>query len=239
MPVPLHVSLDSLTQDPAYEVRTQRDWHPVRRYVAALKNGDRFPPVVAGRGEKRDLVLLDGHYRLQAFREVGRPKIGVMPTPAPRSLWFAEAVRLNTVHGVPLTVQDRLNAAIKMRQAKLDPALIEKVVCMTREDLERGIQKRVIDVSQIQKVVIKTHLIRRVGQKGTMWAKENAESIQQHQKVLTGASSTHLVNQVIEMLEQDFFPEGEDTDTLIARLHAAVEAWEERRGGPEEALAAS
>lgn len=87
----------------------------VDRYIAALKAGDVFPPLVAYRLSNGKLEVLDGNHRRAAHAELGQAMdvyvVDPSTPPAMRSLITFEA---NTKHGLPSSASDRLHHALYM-----------------------------------------------------------------------------------------------------------------------------
>lgn len=105
-------------QVPISDIRIVPAWRrPVRAgHVAALRaHINDLPPILVS----ADLRLVDGEHRLQAHTAAGLTKISVRRLPADLSDvdLLAAAVEANTRHGLPLTSQQRTEAAKDLLRA--------------------------------------------------------------------------------------------------------------------------
>ncbi|MEU8685996.1 hypothetical protein [Streptomyces sp. NPDC048611] len=73
--------------------------------------GDELPPVLVHRATMR---VVDGMHRLQAAAMRGHDSIDVEFFDGSESEIFLQAVRVNVVHGLPLSLQDRKSAAARL-----------------------------------------------------------------------------------------------------------------------------
>lgn len=97
---------------PLTDIRIEPAWRrPLKAgHVAALRAQVKdLPPILVS----ADLRLVDGEHRLRAHTEAGHTDISVRRLPADLSDvdLLAYAVRANTRHGLPLTAQQRTEAA--------------------------------------------------------------------------------------------------------------------------------
>lgn len=86
----------------------------VDTYRTCLKNGDRFPPIVAawsGAKGKSLLVTVDGNHRMMAHALENRP-IAVYAIKGDESAIIALTLEANTKHGLPVTPDDRVHGAL-------------------------------------------------------------------------------------------------------------------------------
>lgn len=75
------------------EISALREFNPkkrteerkVREIEAAMREGKPFPPVIASRGEKGDLVIDDGSHRIEAAKRIGHSKVPVRIVGAPKT----------------------------------------------------------------------------------------------------------------------------------------------------------
>jgi ParB-like chromosome segregation protein Spo0J len=73
-----------------------------------MQSVDSWPPIVVW-GD--DLIVVDGHHRVQAARRLGRCSVLATRFPGSPEEVFIEAVRRNVSHGLPLSLADRRRAA--------------------------------------------------------------------------------------------------------------------------------
>ncbi|PNE43034.1 hypothetical protein AOB60_07195 [Streptomyces noursei] len=77
------------------------------------ESGDELPPVLVHRATLR---VVDGMHRLHAAVLRGHDSIDVEFFDGAESEIFLQAVRANVVHGLPLSLQDRKSAAVRLLQ---------------------------------------------------------------------------------------------------------------------------
>lgn len=227
----MFISVKELEIDDRYYPRHQCSWRDVLRYRDALKAGAIFKPIVVAKDKKRKFVL-DGRMRYQAHLELGKPKIAATFTTIKKELWFAEAVRLNVQNGVPLNLQERLEAAHKLHAQQLAPEFIERALAITNEDLERMMAQRGVHMDSPddwERVIIKAPLVPLAIQNGKEWMRQESSRIQEGQRLVASGSSLHMVNQVTDMLQQGFFTEDDSVREAIEELYAAAGSWLSKR----------
>jgi hypothetical protein len=84
----------------------------VDEHIQALSEADtELPPILAHRGTLR---VIDGMHRLRAAQRRGATTITVRYFDGDEREAFVMSVRLNSAHGLPLTLADRKNAALRI-----------------------------------------------------------------------------------------------------------------------------
>jgi ParB/RepB/Spo0J family partition protein len=111
------VPIEALATDDRFQVRLGglRESH-VRSLVEALRSGAVLPPLlVTPHPDGRRYTVIDGAHRLEAFRRVGLQTVQVVVRD---SADFWDAFVANQKHGLPLTVEDRKQAALWLREQR-------------------------------------------------------------------------------------------------------------------------
>ena len=72
---------------------------------------DLLPPVVVQKGTG---ILLDGFHRIEAAKFINREAVDVVEMDIPDNELFAEALRRNLAHGLPLTSDERNEAIVRL-----------------------------------------------------------------------------------------------------------------------------
>lgn len=85
----------------------------VSLYKEEMEWGTKFPPIIVGEIQGEDgYFLVDGRHRIEAAKRIKQEHIVVVIKKyADKKEAFIDAVKLNTVHGKPLTWEDRLHSA--------------------------------------------------------------------------------------------------------------------------------
>lgn len=103
----------------------------------------RWPPILV---HKATMRVIDGMHRLRAAKIKGQDAIEVEFFDGSEEAAFVEAVRANTVHGLPLSMKDRHSAALRIMFAQQDisdraaaecTGLSAKTISRLRESLNR------------------------------------------------------------------------------------------------------
>jgi hypothetical protein len=98
----------------------------VHRMIDALESGSEFPPVTIEQSTGR---LVDGWHRHQVYLAKGIKDVEVIAKSYLNdSDFFADAVRLNTAHGIPLTAYDLRNAVARLESMGYQRDAIGEVV---------------------------------------------------------------------------------------------------------------
>lgn len=220
----MFIPIESILIDELYYPRNVLAWRDVQRYVSALEVGAEFPPIVVGKRKGR-YVIIDGRHRFEAFRKAKRAKIPAMVTRLPEDKWFAEAVRLNAIHGHPLSYQERIRAAMMLKQQKFSVKEIERIVAIQTPQLEKAIAERGhwLHPDDIRPVVLKAPVVPVAEERGRQWVETEAERIEAEQETLSGRSFTELANNLITLLDNNLVPVS--ALDLLVELRVSVENW--------------
>jgi ParB-like chromosome segregation protein Spo0J len=220
----MYLPIDSILIDELYYPRNEISWRQIQNYVNAIRTGATFPPVVVGKRDDR-YVLIDGRHRYEAFKRTKSEKIPAMTSKLPQSDWFAEAVRLNSSHGHPLSFQERIRAAMVLQKQKFSLDKIEKIVAIQSAQLQELIQQRGhwVHPDDIRPVVIKSSIAAKAASRGRQWLEQQAEHIEQKQGSLSGQRVKYLVADLITLLDSDLIDEADIE--LVIKLHQSVSNW--------------
>lgn len=217
----MHIEIGRILIDENLYPRNQVYWKHTQSIMGAIKVGTSLPPIVVGKRDDR-FVLIDGRHRLEAFRRLKKAKIAAMVTHLTEEQWFAEAVRLNTAHGVGLSYQEKIAASMILQRAKYKPEEIAKIVHIPIETLLEAIQQRGTWISSedIKPVVAKAPMADEAKRKGRQWLETAAASgLDEEQKILSGASFERLAEELLVLLGDDHL---DHNNQEILRLVNAV-----------------
>jgi hypothetical protein len=85
---------------------------PDQAHISLLSQvADELPPIVV---QRSTMTVIDGIHRLEVFRLRGARAVDVRFFEGSEQEAFVEAVRLNSSHGKPLTLQERQQAAVRV-----------------------------------------------------------------------------------------------------------------------------
>jgi ParB-like chromosome segregation protein Spo0J len=186
----------------------------VRRLVAALKTGVKFPPLVIEAGTKR---LVDGRLRLEAYREEGVDIVRVTEKVyASDGDLFADAVRLNVAHGEALDHYCISNAIIRLTEYGFDREQISQAVRLPPEQIEKITRGFAIDENTGKPLALKGGLGHLRGQ--TLSADQQA--LNRH---YSGTKATFYARQIRELLEHDMWPNR--SANFIHEMDLLVDMW--------------
>ena len=222
----MHIKLVDLIQDDSIYPRNQVHFMAIDRYAKALAVGQSLPPILVGKRNNR-YVLIDGKHRCGAYEKVGQDKISAVVTPLPEKEWFREAVRLNVIHGEPLSHQEKLSACMRLKRDGYSP---EEIRTTVGEDIATW-QKAVAERGHwLSPEDTKPVILKRAVAKGLESRKEpptlsEIASIAVAQSVVHSRSCEGLVRELLAFLNNDFAPVTDKSVTLLSELHETLEEW--------------
>jgi ParB-like nuclease domain len=201
--------------DDALYPRNQADWMTVYRYQEAMEAGASFPPPVVG-VRKKAYILLDGRHRLLAYRRRKTEIIQVIVSRVPPEEFFLESVRLNAANGRPLSTQERIAAAARLRHQGYGVPQISQALFMPVDTLERLMVERLIDKPTVKNP---QGFTRKAAARG------NGVRNEQEQHALATRNAPDALRQVIAILEHRWFDlADEETRRLLVRLQELAAA---------------
>ena len=206
----MKIPIENIIIDEELYPRNGPNWLTIYQYAEAMASGSTFPPVVVGRKHKT-LVLLDGRHRLLAAQRLDRKHVAAILSRVRPERFFEEAVRLNAANGRQLSVQERIEAIIKLRALGYEDAKITKIMWIPLTSLRRMVADR-------------AERIQGVGASGRLMVRKAVVPAgrlvrQEDQRSFAAQSQVHLFQQVIALFEHDFIEwNDKEIQGLIARL---------------------
>ena len=208
------LKISELVFDEEIYPRLKIGWKDAYAYAQAMRAGSVFPPIVVGEFQGK-LYVVDGWHRIEA-RKLLREKYvqGCVKRFELTREMFLEAIKLNSTHGRPLTVQEKARLIYKLSEMKFEPAAISEIVKVPLDKFE----------------VFKTRVI--FGPNGPVYVKstvakagtdeESALSVDMDK--LSGISIPSLLEQLIELLEHDIVPlDNDHVKELLLRLYSLLQ----------------
>jgi hypothetical protein len=112
----------------------------VETYVNALKNGDKFPPIVAtwtGRRNESLLMVVDGNHRLEAHARERKP-LNVYVISGQQAGIIALMFEANAKHGLPISADDRIHGALYLAESGMPIGEAAKRMGLTSSQLNKA-----------------------------------------------------------------------------------------------------
>lgn len=133
-----------------------------KTYVAALRRGDVFPPIIAYRGSRgtaKKLTVADGNHRVAAHHEVGVPLDVYELDPAtPAATITMITMVCNTKNGLALTQAERVDHAVSLVDNRVNQKDAAEMMGIKESQLRTALQIREAD-----------HRAKRVGINIRLW----------------------------------------------------------------------
>lgn len=184
----------------------------VTRLVQALLSGAKLPPIVIESSTKR---LVDGRTRYLAHERLEIASIDVTKkTYATDADLFADAVRLNIVHGEPLDSYCIQNAIIRLEDFGYSKEKISEVVRLPVDRIEK-----------IERGFASNHSGKPVAIKGGLSHLHGRVLTSDQQAVnrrYSGGKAIFHLKQLCELLENDIWPE---TSLFASEMDRLVSLW--------------
>ena len=138
----MRLAVNQIVVDEEIYPRNDTNWLTVYQYTQAMETGSVFPPLTVGKKDK-SYVLLDGRHRLIAWKNRKATTVPVIVSRIAPKDFFAEAIRLNALHGRPLAPQERIRAIVKLRQIGYADVRISKLLWMPLTTMRKLVAERV------------------------------------------------------------------------------------------------
>lgn len=126
---------------PRYEAE-DLDSTNLKRMKDALRAGIKLPPVLIN---KKDYRIVDGFHRTKAALSVfgdGAEIDAEIKDFQNDAEMFLESARLNSIHGLPLSPQDRVHVIIRARRYKIPIPIVAEVLGMDKEKVMSFLESR-------------------------------------------------------------------------------------------------
>ena len=219
-PVERIVPIDQIHIDPSLYPRSKVNWMTILRYKSAMAANAHFPPIRLGiveeDAEKR-LWLVDGRHRLEALRQLGEKYVkAFIHRYKTFGELFADAVRCNIMHGLPLSPYDCARCIDRLKEFGFTREEISKIMMMPLESVGR-FEARTIILPNGRKRTLKG-IEHRIMKKEGMDAVMRLESDK-----LSVRSVKNLLEQLLAILTAGAMPVGDKKiRALCERIHALL-----------------
>lgn len=202
--------IDELVMDKKYYPRMNVGWQTVASYANAMKIGDKFPPIKVGILDNKK-ILVDGWHRVGAHKLNKEEFIqGESEKYKNERDLFIDAARLNSRHGRPYSVQERIDVIRRLEKMEVPVFQIESILGIKMDKWEKMKMNRIVFKPSGEEVVLKASLI-------PSKVSGIPEDIEELQKTMVGVTSqTAFLDQLIHMLDNDFLDL--ENDKIVERL---------------------
>jgi ParB/Sulfiredoxin domain len=182
----------------------------VARLVSALKVGNHFPPLVI---EAKTYRLVSGRHRYEAYLKEGIASVDVeQKVYVSDADLFADAVRFNISHGLPLDQFSIKNAIIRLEQYGYERHQISEIVRLPPAEIEK-ITRGFASDEKGEPLALKGGL-------GHMRGKTLDPQQMEVNRHYSGGKAVFYVRQLIAMLENNMTPSSavfaDEMDRLVA-----------------------
>ena len=208
------LKISELVFDSELYPRLEVGWQTAYQYTQAMRAGSVFPPILVGSFEGK-LYVVDGWHRIEAKKLLKEEYVEAkVKRYSDKQEMFVEAINLNSIHGRPLSTQEKVRLVWKLEQMEFDPKEISKIVKVPIDKID-VFRARVITGPNGKPVFLKSPV-----------AKANAEDsdkLSVDMSLMNVSSVAHLLKQLIALLEGNVFPlEAGETKELTVRLYALL-----------------
>jgi len=195
------LKVEELAFDENLYPRLKVSWLTAYQYAQAMKAGAVFPPIVVGELNGK-YYLVDGWHRVEARRILGEEFVNavVKRFESEREL-FAEAVRLNSSHGKPLSVVEKTRIIHRLEGYGFTREEISRIVGVPVEKISR-FEARVVKTASGEPLYVKAVAERAAVKSGGSLL----NVVEVDQSKFIGRDVATLLEQLIEMIEGGIYP---------------------------------
>jgi len=157
----MKLALDKIVIDESLYPRNGVSSFNVKRLINAIETGAKLPPVIT---ENKTCRLVDGRHRYEAFKSKGLKTIEVVEKVYKNEAdLYADAVRLNVVHGEPLDLYSIRTAMIRLSSYGYSKEEISEVVRLPIDQITKA-ERRVAHNEKGEPLALKGGLNHLAGQ---------------------------------------------------------------------------
>lgn len=208
------LKISELAFDSNLYPRMKVGWLTAYQYAQAMRAGSIFPPILVGR-LKGKLYVVDGWHRLEAKKMLKEEYVEAMVKNYENKRdMIVESIRLNSTHGRPLSVQEKVRLIYKLEDLEFRVEEISEIVKVPVGNIER-LKARIIIGPNGKPVYLKSIVAR---------AKpEEEDALGVDMDRFNVRSVSHLLGQLIELLESGVYPfDDEAVKGLTVRVYGLL-----------------
>jgi len=187
------LDLDQIVLDRDYYPRVHDDWVTVYKYKDAMEGGAKFPPIHVVDGGNKTFIVLDGWHRTKAANRLKRASMECIVHHIPKKKWLATAAELNAKNSRPLTTQDRVMVASRLKGLGYDTAQVARLIQCTVNTVEKWLVSRVVEDKDGNDVAIKSATMPLVGTR-------QEKNAYRYDRAIANASAMRTLDEMLAML---------------------------------------
>jgi hypothetical protein len=209
------LQINDIVIDESLYPRSQLNEYALQRMVDAFRAGAVFPPLIV---ESKTHRLIDGRTRYETYLRCNVTEVETRQKSYPTEAdVYADAVRLNTTHGQPLTNYDVRSAVARLEQMRYPHEQIAEAVKVPIERIAELIKGFAHDQAG-DFVALKGGLSHLSGETLT---KKQMDA----QRHYGGSKGVFYIRQVILMIENDLYPAN---GPFVSELERLIALWTQR-----------
>lgn len=208
----MKLDIDKCVVDPTIYPRTGVNEFNVNRLINAMNTSVKLPPITV---EAKTFRIVDGRHRYEAHK-----RLRLKTIEAEQKVYkneadlFADAVRRNIVHGVPLDQYSVRSAIVKLTTYGYSKAQISEVIRLPVEEITRA-ERTFASNESGEAVALKGGLAHLAGQ--TL----DPQQLEINRRY-SGPKSIFFIRQIAGLLANDMYPR---TQTFFNEMDALCELW--------------
>jgi hypothetical protein len=209
------LNIEELTFDPKIYPRMKTSWLTAYQYAQAMKAGAVFPPITVGVFKGKNYVV-DGWHRVEAKKLLRQEYIHahVKKFKTLREM-FTEAVRLNSIHGKPLTIQEKVRIIDQLEKFGVERAEISGIVGVPIEKIS-AFKARIVRLPDGTPIYTKAITMK-------VAEKSGGDPTAVDQSKFIGRDLNAILTQLIEMIQSGIYPfEDKTVGELTLKLFGLI-----------------
>jgi ParB-like chromosome segregation protein Spo0J len=211
------LALEKIVTDESLYPRNGVSGFNVNRLINAIESGAKLPPIII---ENKTNRLVDGRHRYEAHKGLGLKTIEVIEKVYKNEAdLYADAVRLNVVHGEPLDLYTIRTAIIRLSTYGYSKEEVSEIVRLPVEQITKA-ERRVAHNESGEPVALKGGLSHLAGQ-----------TLDRHQQEInrrySGPKALFFVRQIAGLLANNMHP---TTSAFADEMDGLCRLWHEVKG---------
>jgi len=192
------LKLGQIKVDKKYYPRMKWSWQTSYDYAKSMEAGAEFPPIEVARINGA-YYLIDGKHRMEAMKMNKQTHIQAIVNEGVNGFkeLYLKAIETNISHGRQLSVQDRVQIYIRLKEMDFKQEEISQIIRVPLEKIEKFIVTKVTKTTIGEPIALKAPLKNLAG----VTVPENFERIQ---SCFSTQSQISILDQLIELLENGY-----------------------------------
>jgi len=223
------VKVKSVITDEKYYPRDGWNFQTAYTYAQAMRAGAKFPPIVVAMIEDKYL-LVDGKHRIEAKKILKQDSIEAEIVYGwTKKQVFEEAVRRNVTHGKALSIHERRQVGLRLRNWQYPPNKISELIQVPMDKLTQFIEQRLTNTITGQTIAgvkvnkkvdypLASQVILKSGIKNAVSSTLTKAEIDEVQQGMYAGSQRSLLSQLIKIVKHGLLDKDKKTLKLIVEL---------------------